>query len=74
MIIPHAIMLTWLFNKSKYSLLAVVLLHTMHNSFTGIFGGSRESLFILQMIFCLIVVLKEKMWKKLDYSKVINEI
>lgn len=72
LIIPHAIMLTWLFNKSKYSLLAVVLLHTMHNSFTSIFGGARESLFILQMLFCVIVIVKEKMWIKVDFSKESN--
>lgn len=72
LIVPLTIMLTWLFNKSKYSLLAVVLLHTMHNSFTSIFGGARESLFILQMLFCVIVIIKEKMWKKIDYSKVID--
>lgn len=71
-IVPFSIIITWLYNKSKYALLAVVLLHTLHNSFTSVFGGARESFFILQVLLCIYFIVKDKMWKKRDFSKYIS--
>ena len=43
--IPLTIIFTWLYNKSKYSILAVFLLHGIHNSFQGIVGSSDFPIF-----------------------------
>ncbi len=72
LITPLAIILVWFYNKSSYSLLTVVLLHTMHNSFTSVFGGSRESLFILEVLLCIYFIVKDRMWQKKDFSKYIG--
>jgi len=72
MTIPLAIIFTWLYNKSKYSILAVILLHGLHNSFQGMVGSSFFLFFILMVLFAIFLVIKNKMWKKKDFSGYID--
>ena len=70
--IPLTIIFTWLYNKSKYSILAVFLLHGIHNSFQGIVGSSDFLFFILMVLFAIFLVVKNKMWKKKDFNSYIE--
>jgi len=72
MTIPLTIIFTWLFNESKYSILAVILLHGLHNSFSGIVGSSFFLFFILMVLFAIFLVIKHKMWRKKDFTNYIE--
>jgi len=65
-ILPWAIIFTWFYNKSSYSILTVILLHSMLNSFSSIFGGSFEFMFILQVLLCIYLIVEAKMWRKTE--------
>ncbi len=68
--IPVLIIITWLYNKSKYSLLAVMLFHAMLNS-AGAFSATIEILLGLILILCIFLIVNGRMWKKqeLKYEK-----
>ena len=63
--LPLAIVFTWLYNKSSYSILAMVLLHSMWNNYAKIFGhGLFTEVLLIVCIFCII---NDKMWKRKSY-------
>jgi membrane protease YdiL (CAAX protease family) len=66
---PLTVIFTWIYNKSGYSILAVILLHAMNNTFDGVFGHSRSVLFALLCLFSIYCVVDNKMWKKKDEYK-----
>jgi uncharacterized protein len=65
--IPLTIIFTWLYNRSSYSVLAVVILHATTNSVGLVFGVSMYFLLALLIIICTILVIDDKMWKKKQY-------
>lgn len=67
--IPLTIIYTWLYNKSKYALLAVMLLHASMNNLNGTFGTSEWIYFFLMIILAVVLVIQGKMWKKQDFLK-----
>jgi hypothetical protein len=66
--IPLTIIIGWLYNVSRYSLIAVILLHTSNNTFQDVFGSSFFLFFVLMVLFSIFLVIKHKMWKKQDFS------
>ena len=67
--IPLTIVFTWLYNKSGYSILAVLILHVMNNS-KSVFGSSYWPYVVLGLLFCIYCIINDKMWKKKDYHLV----
>lgn len=65
--IPLTLIYSWLYNKSRYSILAVVILHAVTNNLGNQVGYSEIWLYIvigLLMVFC---VVNDRMWIKKDY-------
>lgn len=58
---------TWLFNKSGYSILAVMMLHAMNNTVGIIFGASFIPAMVIGVLIMLIVIFDNKMWKRKNY-------
>lgn len=71
-ILPWAIIFTWFYNKSSYSILTLILLHAMLNSFSSLFGGSFEFMFILQVFLSIYFVFEAKMWRRTELSQNIS--
>lgn len=65
------LLFTWCYNKSGYSILTVMILHTMNNNVGKIFGSSYYPAMTLGIIIVLIFIIDNKMWKRKDYH---NEI
>ena len=61
------LLFTWCYNKSGYSILTVMILHTMNNNVGKIFGSSYYPAMTLGIIIVLIFIIDNKMWKKKDY-------
>jgi membrane protease YdiL (CAAX protease family) len=68
--IPLAIIFTWLYNKSSYSVLAVILLHAMVNNLGKAFGSSEIIFTIVILVFTVFCVINDKMWKKKEYDHI----
>jgi len=68
--IPVTIIFTWLYNKSSYSILAVILLHAMFNNVAKIFGSSETIYFILILLFAVYCIINDKMWEKKSYNNI----
>jgi len=68
--IPLTIIFTWLYNKSSYALMAMVLLHAMVNNVGRGFGSSVIVLTILAVSFAIFCVIDGKMWKKRDFKSI----
>ena len=64
-----ALLFTWCYNKSGYSILTVMILHTMNNNVGKIFGSSYYPAMTLGIIIVLIFITDNKMWKRKDYHK-----
>ncbi|WP_435622723.1 CPBP family glutamic-type intramembrane protease [Flagellimonas sp.] len=62
--IPITIIYSWLYNKSKYSLLALMLMHASMNNVQNAFGTSEWIYFFLTIITAIILVVQDKMWKR----------
>ncbi len=62
--IPITIIYSWLYNKSKYAILAVMLFHASMNNVNSAFGTSEWVYFFLTIVFALYFVISDKMWKK----------
>ena len=67
--IPITIVFSWLYNKSGYSVLALVLLHSMLNNNGKLFGASDLIFMILVIGLCIFCVIDDKMWKKKAYHE-----
>lgn len=65
--IPITIIFTWLYNKSSYSILAVILLHAMVNNFSKAFGSSEIIFTVIGLLFAIYCIIEDKMWKKKSY-------
>jgi uncharacterized protein len=65
--IPIAILYTWLYNKSSYSILAVVILHATTNSAGLVMGSSVYFLMALSVLASIYFIVDDKMWKKKQY-------
>lgn len=68
--IPLTIVFTWIYNKSSYSILTVILLHTMVNNVSNAFGSSEMILLILGLSFSVYCIINDKMWRKKPYPLV----
>ena len=66
--IPITIIFTWLYNKSSYSILAVILLHAMLNNVNSAFGSSELVYAIIGLLFAVFCIINDKMWKKKSYN------
>lgn len=68
--IPVLIIITWLYNKSKYSLLCVMLFHAMLNN-ANAFSATIEILLGLVLMLCVFMIVNGRMWKRqeLKYEK-----
>lgn len=64
-----SILFTWLFNKSGYSILAVMILHGMNNTVGSIFGSSYIPAMVLAILIMFILIFDNKMWKRKNYAK-----
>lgn len=67
LMIPLTITYTWLYNKSSYSILAVILLHAMFNNVNGAIGSSEIVFLVLGVLFSIFCIIDDKMWKKKPY-------
>lgn len=66
-ILPISVIFTWAYNKSRYSILTVVLLHAMTNNFDKGFGQSQILFLILLVLFCIYCILDDRMWRIKSY-------
>ena len=71
--IPYTIIFTWLYNKSSYSILAVVILHAMLNNTSKALGYSEIGLTVLVILLCVYCIIDDKMWKKKSYHLIYQE-
>lgn len=67
--IPRAVIFTWLYNRSKGSLLVMLLLHASINTTGWFLSRSYVILFILCILFAVILCIKDRMWKKLSEER-----
>ncbi len=65
--IPLTIVITWLYNKSSYSILTVVLFHAMLNNYAKAIGSSEIISIILLILLSIFCIVDDKMWKKKSY-------
>jgi membrane protease YdiL (CAAX protease family) len=70
--IPQTILLTWLFNRTEGSILAVGIVHVMTNVVGKYLIAPSYPWFIVQFILAAFLILMDRMWKKLpaDHSAV----
>jgi len=61
------LLFTWAYNKSGYSILTVMILHTMNNLVGNIFGSSYYPAMTLGIIIILIFIVDNKMWQRKNY-------
>ena len=71
--IPLTIVFSWLYNKSRYSILAVVIFHAMLNNNGKAFGASDMVFVVLAILLAIFCVVHDKMWKKKPYHSVYQE-
>jgi membrane protease YdiL (CAAX protease family) len=63
------ILFLWLYNKSGYSILAVIILHALNNNADRIFGASYIPAMVVAVILVIIFIFDNKMWKRKNYAK-----
>ena len=63
--IPSAIIFVWLFNRSKGSLLPVILLHTARNATSLFLSRAYIPMFLLWLLLACVLVVWDKMWRPL---------
>ena len=61
------LLFTWCYNKSGYSILTVMILHTMNNNVWKLFGSSYYPAMTLGIIIVLIFIIDNKMWLRKNY-------
>ncbi len=64
-----AFLFTWFYNRSGYSILAVMILHAMNNNVDKMFGGSYLPAMVLAVGIIIYFIIDNKMWKKKAYHK-----
>ena len=73
LIVVVTFLFTWLFNRTKGSLLATALLHASMNTSSHFLPGSMATLMIV-VVFAMFVVVLDKMWRRLPNHEPINYI
>ncbi|CAN5232961.1 hypothetical protein BH23BAC2_BH23BAC2_26370 [soil metagenome] len=63
-----AILFLWVYNKSGYSILVVMILHALTNNADRIFGASYIPAMVLGVILLIIFIFDNKMWKRKNYA------
>ena len=63
--IPSAIIFVWLFNRSKGSLLPVILLHAARNATSIFLSRAYIPMFLLWLLLACVLVVWDKMWRPL---------
>ncbi len=66
--VPLTIIYSWLYNKSKFALLAVILFHASMNNVNTAFGTSEWVYFILTIVVAIYFVVSNKMWRKQHFQ------
>ncbi|HLO32882.1 MAG TPA: type II CAAX endopeptidase family protein [Anaerolineales bacterium] len=66
--IPSAIIFTWLFNRTKGSLLPVLFLHAARNATSLFLSRAYIPVFVLWLLLACLLVIWDKMWKPLPQS------
>lgn len=61
------LLFTWFYNKSGYSILTVMILHTMNNLVGNVFGSSYYPAMTLGITIILIFIIDNKMWQRKNY-------
>ena len=64
-----AFLFTWFYNRSGYSILTVMILHTMNNVVSKVFGSSYLPYMALFLVLIIYFIIDNKMWKKKSYDK-----
>ncbi len=72
LMIPLTITYTWVYNKSSYSILAVILLHAMFNNVNGAVGKSELVFLVLGISFSIFCIFDDKMWKMRSFEHIYN--
>lgn len=67
LIVLVTIIFTWLFNRTKGSILVTALIHPAMNT-TGNFLNASLGTLILLLGFTVFVIVYDRMWKKMDFS------
>ncbi len=62
-----SILFLWVYNKSGYSILTVMLLHAFNNNVDRIVGGSYIPAMVLGVIVVIIFIIDNKMWQRKNY-------
>ena len=62
-----SLLFTWCYNKSGYSILTVMILHSMNNNVGKIFGSSYYPAMTLGIIIVLIFIVDNKMGQRKNY-------
>ncbi len=62
-----ALLFTWLYNKSGYSLLSVVILHAMNNNVSDVFGSSYLPAMAIGIVLVVFFIIDNKMWVRKNY-------
>jgi uncharacterized protein len=63
--IPRAILFTWLYNRTKSNLLAVMLFHAAINTTSYFLSRSHVIVFALVFVVAISLIFMDKMWHKL---------
>lgn len=70
---PVTVVFTWVYNKSSYSILAVILLHAMMNNVSKAIGSSELVYAILGISLAIFCIINGKMWKKQSYHLIYDK-
>lgn len=65
--IPVTILFTWFYNRSEYSILTLLILHTSINFSSTYISFSPAIMTVLAIVLTLFFVFNSRMWKKKDY-------
>ena len=71
--VPLTIVFTWMYNKSRYSVLALVIFHAMLNNNGKAFGASDTVFLVFAILLMVFCIFHDKMWKKKAYHSVYQE-
>ena len=70
LLLPFTIIYTWLYNRSSYALLALMIIHAMRNSGNSLVGYSAEIGQVMIFLFSFYCIYKDKMWKKRNFDHI----
>lgn len=62
--IPYGVFFAWMLNRSRGSLIPVWLLHGVSNNCAEFFPRSKMVIFTLASVLLILLVIKDKMWKR----------